>query len=204
MAVIVSMARRDASRRAVALRCVSIPLHFSRLSRQGGILYNGFEHPRLTTHEALNRGIQSCVTMVEGTGRVRVNGIGGVFIYSNNPKRLAEWYAQHLGIDLKTEEAQGAYYTEIWYRDIDSPRKKLHTVFAIMRATELLGANRRETMINYRVDDLEALAQQLKADGIAVEPITTQRDAEGYGKFTHLKDLDGNRIELWQPSSRES
>ncbi len=108
--------------------------------------------------------------MAEGTGRVRVNGIGGVFIYSNNPKKLAEWYVQHFGIDLKIEGGLDAYYTAIWYRDINNPERKLHTVFAIMPASESLGANRKETMINYRVDDLEALVKQLKTDGIAVDP----------------------------------
>ncbi len=141
--------------------------------------------------------------MAQATDRVRVNGIGGVFIYSNNPKRLARWYAQHFGINLKIEGGLDAYYTELWYRDINNPERKLHTVFAIMSASEPLGPNRRETMINYRVDDLEALVKQLETDGIVVDPIARQRDAEGYGKFTHLKDLDGNRIELWEPSSRE-
>ena len=141
--------------------------------------------------------------MVKGTGRVRVSGIGGVFIYSNNPKRLAEWYLQHFGIDLKIEGGLDAYYTELWYRDINNPERKLHTVFAIMPANQPLGANRKETMINYRVDDLEAIVKQLNRDGITVDPIAIQRDAEGHGKFTHLKDLDGNRIELWEPSSRE-
>ena len=134
---------------------------------------------------------------------MKINGIGGVFIYSNNPKELAEWYSLHFGINTTHDEQMNAYYKEIWYRDLDDPSRKLHTVFAILPAQEPLGSERRESMVNYRVDDLEALVRQLNAEGIVTEPIAVQRDAEGYGKFTHLKDPDGNRIELWQPSDRK-
>ncbi len=130
---------------------------------------------------------------------MKVNGIGGVFIYANDPKDLAEWYARHLGIEFTRDEASHSYYMLFYYRDLDDPSKRLDTTFAILPAKEQLGSERGEVMINYRVHDLEAVVAQLTAAGIAVDDIKIQRDEEGFGKFTHLVDLEGNRIELYQP-----
>ncbi len=110
---------------------------------------------------------------------MKINGIGGVFIYSNNPERLAEWYSRHLGIDLTNDEQMNTYYQAIFYRDLDEPSRKLHRVFAIMPTKTPLGPDRTETMINYRVDNIEALVHQLNAEGIVTEPIGVQRDTEG-------------------------
>ena len=128
-----------------------------------------------------------------------VNGIGGVFIYANDPKSLAEWYSHHLGLEFTCDEGDGNYYMLFYYRDVDDPSKRLNTVFAIMPADSELGTTRGEAMINYRVHDLAALMAQLTAAGIVVEEIKVQRDDEGFGKFTHLVDPEGNRIELYQP-----
>ncbi len=134
---------------------------------------------------------------------MKVSGIGGAFIYSNNPKALAEWYSKHLGIELASDEPGGTYYTETWYRDPDDPAKKPHAIFAIMPAAEPLGPPGGGCMINFWVEDLASLAEQLRQAGIPVEPIAVEKDAEGYGKFTHMNDPEGNRIELWQPSSQK-
>jgi predicted enzyme related to lactoylglutathione lyase len=132
---------------------------------------------------------------------IKVNGIGGVFIYANDPTSLAEWYARHFGLELKPIEGEQTHYMVFTYRDHNDSSKLLSTVFAIMPAVKPLSAERGECMINYRVDDLEEFVRQLGAEGIATEPIAAQFDGEGLGKFTHLRDPEGNRIELWQPSS---
>ena len=129
-----------------------------------------------------------------------INGIGGIFIYSTNPKVLAEWYKEILEIPLK-DLGGNVYYIELYYRSHTNSDKKLHTVFAIMPANEELGSTRKQAMINYRVDDLETFVSHLHAKGIKFDPIHEGEDAEGIGKFTHLQDLEGNRIELWQPST---
>jgi glyoxylase I family protein len=131
----------------------------------------------------------------------RVIGIGGVFIFANDAEELAGWYSRHLGFSLaRTVEEDGteAFYQELYYRDFAEPAFKLHTVFAIMSARDELRVSRDQAMINYRVDDLEAFVNQLANAGIQSDPINQGPDAEGEGKFTHLRDPEGNRIELWE------
>lgn len=128
-------------------------------------------------------------------------GIGGVFLFSRDPDSLAGWYQHHLGFSLRrlVEADQSiTYYQELYYRDIDAPDKKLHTVFAIMTEKSEISKQRNQAMINYRVDDLDAFVERLHSEGVSTEAVQVLEDAEGKGKFTHLFDLDGNRIELWQ------
>ena len=129
-----------------------------------------------------------------------IDGIGGVFIFSEKPRGLALWYIKTLGIPLKYL-GEKVYYVELYYRSLSSPRKKLHTVFAIMPAKGKLGSQRNQSMINYRVDDLESFVKTLVRRRVKEDPIHTRPDYEGIGKFTHLKDPEGNRIELWEPST---
>lgn len=108
-------------------------------------------------------------------------------------------------IDLKYL-GEKVYYIELYYRSLSKPKKKLHTVFAIMppEAQQLpkrLSRLRNQTMVNYRFDDLEEFVEELKRKQIAIDPILEGPDAKGIGKFTHLSDPEGNRIELWEPSS---
>ncbi len=133
-------------------------------------------------------------------GGGRVEGLGGAFLYSTRPRRLAGWYRTVLGIPLRSLGA-GVYYIELYHRSLAHPRKRLHSVFAIMPATGRLTARRNQAMINLRVDDLERLVHRLERLRAAVDPIHTGPDAEGEGKFTHVVDPDGNRLELWEPST---
>ena len=133
-------------------------------------------------------------------GRGRVEGIGGAFLFSARPRRLAGWYRAVLGIPLKSLGA-GVYYIELYHRSLAHPRKRLHSVFAIMPTSGHLAARRNQAMINLRVDDLERLVRRIREFGVEVDPIHTGPDAEGEGKFTHVLDLDGNRLELWEPST---
>ena len=129
----------------------------------------------------------------------QVSGIGGVFVYANAPASLAAWYARHFGLEFRYDEGMQCYYLVFHYRDLDPPSRLLDTVLAIFPAQEPLGRARGEYMINYRVDDLDGLVAQLHAAGIKTTDITVERDEEGYGKFTRLRDPEGNRIELYQP-----
>lgn len=130
----------------------------------------------------------------------KIDGIGGVFIFSNNPKKLASWYKEILGLSLQPLE-DDVYYIELYYRSLKNSDKKLHTVFAIMPVKEKLDEKRNQAMINYRVDNLEEFVKELKNNNIKVDSIQVGPDAEGNGKFTHLYDPDGNKIELWEPST---
>ena len=129
--------------------------------------------------------------------RISVDGIGGVFIYANDAKTLSNWYAHHFGLRLETYEEGKVYGTEFKYRRLGDSSQVDSTVFSISQAKTTLPAERRECVINYRVKDLQAFLDQLKADGIAIEK-TEEFD---YGRFAWIKDPEGNRIELYQPLS---
>ena len=125
----------------------------------------------------------------------RVTGIGGVFLRSQDPKALAAWYAQHLGIQLN--DWGGASF--LWSDEV--PPTTGTTAWSIFPAdTEYFGAGTpagpQAVMINYRVDDLEAMLAQLKGAGVAIEP---HDETYPYGRFAWIVDPDGNRVELWEP-----
>lgn len=123
----------------------------------------------------------------------RVTGIGGVFFRSKDPKKLCAWYRQHLGLDI---DEQWCGTTFSWRED-EKPRRKGATVWsAFPEKTGYLGARRQKFMINYRVDDLEAVLKALKKEGVWIDPRRADSD---FGRFAWIKDHEGNRIELWQP-----
>jgi predicted enzyme related to lactoylglutathione lyase len=128
----------------------------------------------------------------------QVYGIGGVFIYSTDPKLLAEWYALHFGIEFENDEKDGNFWMLFYSRDDHDPSKRTSTVFAIMPAKTSLGSQRGEYMINYKVDDLQGFVEQLKSRGVSAEPV---EDDGQNGRFTWINDPEGNRIELYQPYS---
>ncbi|HYS70099.1 MAG TPA: VOC family protein [Gemmatimonadaceae bacterium] len=129
--------------------------------------------------------------------RVSVDGIGGVFIYANDAKGLSNWYAHHFGIRLETYEEGKVYGTEFKYRRLGDSSQVDSTVFSISQSKTTLPAERNECVINYRVRDLQAFLDQLKADGIEVE----RTEDFDYGRFAWIRDPEGNRIELYQPLS---
>ena len=114
----------------------------------------------------------------------KVNGVGGVFFRSKDPKALAKWYHDHLGVDA----GNGPWNTEAGM-----------TVFAPFKQdTDYFGRPEQQWMINFRVNDMDAMIAQLKAARIEVET-RAEWDSVDYGRFAHLKDPEGNPIELWQP-----
>lgn len=132
---------------------------------------------------------------------IKVNGIAGVFVYAQDPKRLADWYALHFGLEFLSDTTD-TYFMEFYHRDDNDPTKRTSTVFAIMPARRPLGDDRREYLINYRVDDLAGFLTQMQARGVATSPVEEQNDGrfpESKGLFTWITDLEGNHIELYQP-----
>lgn len=126
----------------------------------------------------------------------RVTGVGGVFLRSSDPARLAAWYAKHLGIQV----GEGNAAVLAWSDEV--PAGTGMTVWsAFPSGTEYFGTAEagkepQTAMINYRVDDLDALLVQLTADGVWIDP---KRSDDGFGRFAWIRDCDGNRLELWQP-----
>lgn len=120
----------------------------------------------------------------------RVTGVGGVFLRSADPKALRAWYAEHLGVDV------GEYGATFMWTD-EVPKGTGMTAWnTFPAASDYMGAPSQGVMINYRVDDLDALLAQLEAAGVWVDP---KRMNESYGRFAWITDCDGNRVELWQP-----
>jgi predicted enzyme related to lactoylglutathione lyase len=125
----------------------------------------------------------------------RVTGIGGIFLRARDPKSLTAWYAQNLGIQLS--DYGGA--TFLWTDEV--PATTGMTTWSLFpEDTTNFGpgnkAGIQQAMVNYRVDDLDALLVQLTAAGVTIDP---HREAADYGRFAWIVDPEGNRIELWQP-----
>jgi predicted enzyme related to lactoylglutathione lyase len=121
----------------------------------------------------------------------RVTGIGGVFLRCSDPKATAKWYAEHLGITLSD---YGGVTFE-WSDEVP-PGTGMSTWCTFPQNTDYFGDGPQATMINYRVDDLDALLASLAAAGVWIDP---KRGDYDYGRFAWIKDCDGNRVELWQP-----
>lgn len=123
----------------------------------------------------------------------RVTGIGGVFLKARDPRALSEWYAKHLGFVL---EAWGGAILK-WPDDKAGDGGL--TVWNLVEPTSTLFTPSASTfMINYRVDDLEALARDLAAANI---PLLGPVEKHENGKFGWLLDPEGNKIELWEPQA---
>ena len=122
--------------------------------------------------------------------------IGGVFLLARDPRALAEWYRRHLGWELAYLSDERAYYFELYYSELDRPEQHQHLVFAIMPGDP--GEPGQGHVINYRVDDLDAIVARLREDSVETSAVTVGPDAEGQGKFVRLLDPEGHRIELWQ------
>jgi predicted enzyme related to lactoylglutathione lyase len=121
----------------------------------------------------------------------RVTGIGGVFFKSKNPNELMAWYARHLG--LRLEEWGGALLK--WPDDkADDGGLTVWTVAA--QSSDWFSPSDASFMINYRVDDLDALLTELRDAGV---DIVKGPEAHENGRFAWILDPDGNKLELWEP-----
>ena len=122
----------------------------------------------------------------------RVTGIGGIFFTAKDPKALRAWYQRHLGI-----EVQDWGGTAFRWTDGEGRATPGSTIWALHAAEDAPYApSPAPFMINYRVDDLDALLTLLRAEGCQVLEPT---DDPAYGKFGWVVDPEGNKVELWQP-----
>jgi len=118
-------------------------------------------------------------------------GIGGIFLKARDPKALAQWYRTHFGISDQGGGSLG----------FDGPESTGTTVFAHFPIdTQYFGEGAQQAMVNFRVDDLDALLGQLTEAGVRIDP---KRDDHPYGRFAWIWDPEGNRVELWQPPPAE-
>ena len=118
----------------------------------------------------------------------RITGVGGIFFKTPNPAALRDWYKMHLGLNTNQ------YGTVFEFGNLSDSTANAHLQWSPFSAKTTFFEN--EFMINYRVNDLELLLSQLRKNGVEVLDSLAVYD---YGKFVHIRDLDGNKVELWEP-----
>jgi predicted enzyme related to lactoylglutathione lyase len=123
----------------------------------------------------------------------RIVGIGGIFFKAADQAKTRDWYAKHLGL------VDQGYGVMLPWRQHDDPQKEHATVWSTFPAdTGYFGPGPATFMVNYIVDDLDALLERLQAGGVKIDP---KRMNESYGRFAWIYDSDGNKIELWEPAT---
>ena len=123
----------------------------------------------------------------------KVTGIGGIFFFSDNTKETKEWYAKNLGIE--TNEYGSSSFES---RNISRP-EEINTLQwkPFKKGSEYFAPSKKEFMINYTVQNLEGLIHKFKENGVTILDDIATYD---FGKFVHIMDTEGNKIELWEPS----
>jgi predicted enzyme related to lactoylglutathione lyase len=125
----------------------------------------------------------------------KVTGIGGVFFKCKDPKAINEWYKTHLGFDTSP------YGTSFEWQQIDpatgGTKKGLTQWNPFTENTKYFEPSAKDFMINYRVENLEALVEELRKENIT---IVDKIEPSDYGKFVHILDIEGNKIQLWEPN----
>lgn len=122
----------------------------------------------------------------------KATGLGGVFLRARDPKGLMAWYAEHLG--LQVTDWGGVVFE---WDECPAPEGHGVTVWSLFPSdTNYLGDSGQQAMLNFRVDDLDALLAELAAKGVWIDP---NRQDEENGRFAWIKDGEGNRVELWEP-----
>lgn len=122
--------------------------------------------------------------------RKKVTGIGGVFFKTSDPQMIKDWYRKNLGMNC---DDHGVLFESL---DNEKPHTKTYLQWSPFPAqTEYFQPSDKEFMINYRVENIELLVEELKESGVTVlDDIATY----SYGKFVHILDPDNNKIELWE------
>jgi len=121
----------------------------------------------------------------------RVTSIGGVFFKCNEPEKVRNWYKKHLGLNTDP------YGTTFEWNQADNTDKKGFTQWSpIQKDSDIFKPSKKDFIINYRVENLEWLVKKLENEGVT---ILDKIESYEYGKFVHIMDLEGNKIELWEP-----
>lgn len=121
----------------------------------------------------------------------KVTGIGGIFFKCKDPDNIKDWYSKNLGLNT---DKYGALFE---FRQADNPEKEGYLQWSpFAENTEHFEPSKKEFMINYRVENMEELVEELKANGVTV---LDEIETYDYGKFVHILDPENNKIELWEP-----
>ena len=122
----------------------------------------------------------------------KATGIGGIFFKCKDPKKIREWYQTQLCFNTNQ---YGSVFE--WRQGADTTKKGFTQWSPFNEKTKYFEPSTKDFMINYRVENLEALVEQLRKDSVV---ITDKIETVEYGKFVHILDIEGNKIELWEPN----
>lgn len=125
----------------------------------------------------------------------RVTGIGGIFIQSKDPEALKKWYCQHLGL---VPNEYGSMFE--FYSKKDEEKSNFLQWSTMSWNSDYFQPSTARYMINYRVENIEAMIEYFNEVGITV---VDELESYEFGKFIHILDLDGNKVELWEPVDQE-
>jgi len=125
----------------------------------------------------------------------KVTGIGGIFFKCKDPGKMRDWYKIHLGLNTNQ---YGAVFE--WHQGADSTKKGFTQWSPFNDKTNYFEPSTKDFMINYRVQNIESLVVGLKKEGVIVVDTIEMVD---YGKFVHILDVEGNKVELWEPNDIE-
>lgn len=121
----------------------------------------------------------------------KVTGIGGIFYRSKDPKQAREWYGKNLGLEIDD------YGSAFEFRNANRPDEINYLRWSpFYESTDYFNPSEKEFMVNYRVQNIEGLVEKLKGNGVT---IVDKIEEYEYGKFVHVMDHEGNKIELWEP-----
>lgn len=121
----------------------------------------------------------------------KVTGIGGIFFLSKNPEETKKWYGKNLGLAIDD------FGSPFEFRNANKPDEINYLRWSpFEEKTDYFAPSKKEFMINYRVQNIEGLVKQLKENGVI---ILDKIESFEYGKFVHIMDNEGNKIELWEP-----
>ena len=148
----------------------------------------------ITASFCLGFAFRSITTKETDHPMKKVTGIGGIFFKCKDPKKVRDWYQTHLGLNTNQ---YGAVFE--WRQGADTTKKGFTQWSPFGEKTKYFEPSTKDFMINYRVDDLTTLVEQLKAEGVT---ITDSIETFDYGKFVHIQDIEGNKIELWEPDDQ--
>ncbi len=128
---------------------------------------------------------------MDDNNKPRVTGIGGIFFFSEDPEKIKEWYRDNLGMEVNE------WGSSIEFRNAHLPEEINYLQWSpFEKGSDYFAPSRKEFMINYRVEHLEELLVKLRQNGVT---ILDEVETYEYGKFVHIMDAEGNKIELWEP-----
>ena len=151
----------------------------------------------LVTTFGLGFAFKSFITKIyENPSTVRkVTGIGGIFFKCKDPKKVRAWYSKHLALNTNQ---YGAVFE--WRQGADTTKKGFTQWSPFSEKTKYFEPSTKDFMINYRVENLDNLVDELRKDSVT---IVDKIETADYGKFVHIIDIEGNKIELWEPNDIE-